>query len=86
MIRSSVDLPQPDGPMSDTNWPCVMERSMPLSATVAAPPRTGNALSRPEMRTAGPSLARAVRRGLRCHAAAARRPRSATTSATRTSR
>ena len=37
MTRSSVDLPQPDGPMSETNSPGAMSRSMPLSATVLAP-------------------------------------------------
>jgi hypothetical protein len=32
--RSSVDLPQPDGPSRPTNSPSAMERSMPSSATV----------------------------------------------------
>ena len=39
MIRRSVDLPQPDGPISDTNSPAAMSRSMPSSAfvTTASP-------------------------------------------------
>jgi hypothetical protein len=32
--RSSVDLPQPDGPSSPTNSPSAMSRSMRPSATV----------------------------------------------------
>src|SRR5258706_13040015 len=34
MSRSSVDLPQPEGPMSDTNSSRSIERSMPSSACV----------------------------------------------------
>src|SRR5919204_3214389 len=33
-IRSSVDLPQPEGPISETNSPGSISRSMPVSATV----------------------------------------------------
>ncbi len=51
MTRSSVDLPQPDGPMSEMNSPGRMSRSMPLSATVLAPSRVVNTLSTPRMRT-----------------------------------
>ena len=52
MTRSSVDLPQPDGPMSETNSPGAMSRSMPLSATVSRPPsRVVNTLSTPRIRT-----------------------------------
>ena len=36
MTRSSVDLPQPDGPMSEMNSPRRISRSMPLSAVVTA--------------------------------------------------
>ena len=36
MTRSSVDLPQPDGPMSDTNSPWAMVRSMAWRATVVS--------------------------------------------------
>ena len=34
MIRSSVDLPHPDGPISETNSPSSIVRSMPWSAVV----------------------------------------------------
>src|SRR5205809_7473606 len=36
MIRSSVDLPQPDGPISDTNSPGSICSSMPCSAVVSS--------------------------------------------------
>src|SRR5438105_7020623 len=35
MIRSSVDLPHPDGPISDTNSPGSISRSMPCTAVVS---------------------------------------------------
>ena len=38
MSRSSVDLPQPDGPMSETNSPASIERSIPVRAVTAAGP------------------------------------------------
>ena len=44
MTRSSVDLPQPDGPMSETNSPGAMSRSIPWSATVRPPSRVGEHL------------------------------------------
>src|SRR6476469_7198645 len=34
MIRSKVDFPQPDGPMSEMNSPCSTSRSMSWSAVV----------------------------------------------------
>src|SRR6188472_2113520 len=34
MIRSSVDLPQPEGPISETNSPSAISRSIPCSAVV----------------------------------------------------
>jgi hypothetical protein len=37
MICSKVDLPQPDGPMTDTKLPASIARSTPLSATVTPP-------------------------------------------------
>ncbi len=51
--RSSVDLPQPEGPMSEMNsrWPT--SRSMPVSATVGSLPLTGKTFSTPLSRTAG---------------------------------
>ena len=52
MTRSSVDLPQPDGPMSEMNSPRRMSRSMPLSAVVTAAPLV-KTLSTPSMRTTG---------------------------------
>src|ERR1041384_5208093 len=36
MMRSSVDLPQPDGPISDTNSPGSISRSIPCSAVVSS--------------------------------------------------
>src|ERR1700704_3425745 len=38
MSRSRVDLPQPDGPMSDTNSPDPIVRSIPASAVTAVGP------------------------------------------------
>ena len=35
MSRRSVDLPQPDGPMSETNSPAPIVRSIPSSAVTA---------------------------------------------------
>ena len=34
MMRSSVDFPQPDGPISEMNSPDSIVRSIPWSATV----------------------------------------------------
>src|SRR5688572_23899797 len=51
MTRNNVDLPQPDGPMSDTNSPRRIERSMPDSAVVTTTPSRANVLSTPAMRT-----------------------------------
>ena len=36
MMRRSVDLPQPDGPISETNSPFSIVRSIPSSAIVLA--------------------------------------------------
>ena len=36
MQRSSVDLPEPDGPITQTTWPSSTSKSMPLS-TWASP-------------------------------------------------
>src|SRR3954447_1983428 len=36
MIRSSVDLPQPDGPISETNSPGSISRSISCSAVVSS--------------------------------------------------
>src|SRR6476619_1904471 len=47
MSRSSVDLPQPDGPMSETNSPCRMSRSMPRRAVSDCPSGSMNSLSSP---------------------------------------
>ena len=44
-MRSSVDLPQPDGPMSEMNSPAATRRSMPDSAsTRPVPPARGEDL------------------------------------------
>ena len=50
MSRSSVDLPQPDGPMSETNSPDPIVRSMPSSAVTADGP-VPNRLPAPAMDT-----------------------------------
>src|SRR5919109_216069 len=51
MTRSSVDFPQPDGPMSDTNSPRAMSRSMPDKAVVTTTPSRANVFSTPDRRT-----------------------------------
>ena len=38
MSRSSVDLPQPDGPMSETNSPARTDRSTPSRAVTVPGP------------------------------------------------
>src|SRR3954447_3206700 len=55
MTRSSVDFPQPDGPMSDTNSPGATSRSMPRRATVWLRSRPVKTLSTPAIRTIGPA-------------------------------
>ncbi len=49
MIRNAVDLPQPDGPSSETNSPARTSKSKPLSATVPE----GNVLPTPRSATRG---------------------------------
>ncbi len=51
MMRSSVLLPQPDGPMSETNSPRRMSRSIPASAVVTTAPPVRKVLSTSRMRT-----------------------------------
>ena len=50
MIRSSVLLPHPDGPMSDTNSPRAIDRSIPDSAVVLWSP-IANTFATPASRT-----------------------------------
>src|SRR4029077_14657565 len=50
-IRSSVDLPQPEGPIRDTNSPGWTSRSIAWRALVS-PPVDVNTLSTPRNRTA----------------------------------
>src|SRR5215212_3156926 len=52
MSRSSVDLPQPDGPISETNSHSPIVRSMPSSAWTP-PLSVPNVLSTPATRTTG---------------------------------
>src|SRR6476659_2235854 len=59
MIRSSVDLPQPDGPISETNSPWAMSSEMPSSAVVAGWSPRANTLSTPARWTTGWSVMRA---------------------------
>ena len=37
-MRSSVDLPQPEGPISETNSPAATVREIPVSASTAVAP------------------------------------------------
>src|SRR3982751_6561073 len=57
MTRRSVLLPQPDGPMSDTNSPRWMDRSMPWSAVVTTSSPRLKTLSTPARVTTGPPVA-----------------------------
>src|SRR5437899_331635 len=52
MRRSNVDLPQPEGPISDTNSPSRTVRSMPSSAVRADDPEP-KTLSTPVISTTG---------------------------------
>src|SRR5215213_9337473 len=52
MIRRSVDLPQPEGPINETNSPGWIARSMPSRATVR-PPEVSKTLSTPATLTTG---------------------------------
>ena len=68
---SSVDLPHPDGPTTDTNSPCATSRSTSEMAVNGRPERT-NVRVTPEMRIAGTavesqvgSAARGIRAGAR---------------------
>ena len=45
-MRSREDLPQPEGPMIETNSPASTAREIPLSASVA-PARLSNVLPTP---------------------------------------
>ena len=56
MTRSSVDLPQPEGPISEMNSPAPTSRSMSWSAVT--PPR-GNVLVTPRRETTGVQRAHA---------------------------
>ena len=72
MSRGSVDLPHPDGPMSETNSPSCTVRSMPVSAVTVAPLAPVKIRSTPRTTTASD-----VRRAEAVSAAAtgsARRP------------
>ena len=53
MARRSVDLPQPDGPMSETNSPGAMSRSTPSSARVGTPSAPAQVFATPRRRTTG---------------------------------
>src|SRR6478672_8653288 len=59
MIRSSVDLPQPDGPISETNSPRAMSSEIPSSAVVTGWSPRANTLSTPARWTTGWSVMRA---------------------------
>ncbi len=52
MVRRRVDLPQPDGPINDTNSPLPISRSIPLRATVVPDP-TAKVLPTPARLTTG---------------------------------
>src|SRR5262245_23060910 len=64
-MRSRVDLPHPDGPMTETNSPASMVSETPRSASVA-PARLSNLLSTAaRWRSAGPIDALDRQRGAR---------------------
>ena len=84
MIRNSVDLPQPDGPISDTNSPRLMSRSIPSRAVIVRPVATGEDSAHVGQSDDGSRGRRAACRshGVRHHVAlGAVRPRSMTRSA-----
>ncbi len=56
MRRSRVDLPQPDGPMSETNSPAATVRSMSSSA-LTSPVLVANLLPTPRTTTASVGVA-----------------------------
>ena len=62
-MRRSVLLPQPDGPMSETNSPGAMDRSMSSSAVIG-PDWVSKTWPTPARWTAGESVIR--RPALRC--------------------
>ncbi len=53
MMRSAVDLPQPDGPSSDRNSPSRTSRSSPSSASVPVPNSLADAAQRNDRRGRG---------------------------------
>ena len=55
-MLSSVDLPQPDGPITATNSPGVIVKSTPRRARTGAP-SDSNVLRRPCVSTTGPAVA-----------------------------
>ena len=60
---SSVVLPQPLGPTTDTNSPAATSRSMPASAVTVPPPLTGSGARRRATRNARPGRRRPGDRG-----------------------
>ena len=56
-MLNTVDLPQPDGPMIDTNSPGATENDMPSTA-ITGPSRVAKRLERPSTRNSGSSAAR----------------------------
>ena len=66
MSRSSVDLPHPDGPMSETNSPSCTVSSMPVSAVTVAPFAPVKIRSTPRTTTASVASAAGVGPGVGC--------------------
>ena len=77
MRRSSVDLPHPDGPMSETNSPAATSRSTPVSATTS-PSLVGKVLPTPVALTASRHSVRSCRRLSSAVVLLSARPMSAT--------
>src|ERR1700737_4250041 len=51
-MRSMVDLPQPEAPIRQTSWPCLIVASMRESASTSPSP-TANRLLTPRITTCG---------------------------------
>src|ERR1700712_799620 len=56
IMRSSVDLPQPDGPTNTTNWPSATSRSMPLMISAGPKVLTSRLRLSSDMGDASPLL------------------------------
>src|SRR5580658_7216780 len=58
MMRSKVDLPQPEAPMRQMNWPRSMARVIGLSATTVSPPTSKRLVTPTTSSMAGSAMLR----------------------------